>query len=152
PGARRCPRGDRAPARGRRDAPALSAAPTVPPLGLVAPAAGGDPVLRSPDRLPADGLLLVLTAEESSMPDPILEASALTKHFGALRAVHLSLTVEAGELRSLIGPTGPAMCFCSGSSLAGCGRAPGPCGSAAATSPAGRGSELPDSGSASNSR
>src|SRR4029450_1825818 len=30
--------------------------------------------------------------------------SALTKHFGALRAVHLSLAVEAGELRCLIGP------------------------------------------------
>jgi branched-chain amino acid transport system ATP-binding protein len=40
------------------------------------------------------------------MPGPILEASALTKHFGALRAVHLSLAVDAGELRCLIGPNG----------------------------------------------
>jgi branched-chain amino acid transport system ATP-binding protein len=40
------------------------------------------------------------------MPEPILEVSALTKHFGGLRAVHLNLTVEAGELRCLIGPNG----------------------------------------------
>ena len=40
------------------------------------------------------------------MPEPILEVSALTKHFGGLRAVHLSLAVEAGELRCLIGPNG----------------------------------------------
>ena len=40
------------------------------------------------------------------MPGPILEVSALTKYFGALRAVHLSLTVDAGELRCLIGPNG----------------------------------------------
>src|SRR5216684_6761144 len=40
------------------------------------------------------------------MPEPILEVRALTKHFGGLRAVHLSLAVEAGELRCLIGPNG----------------------------------------------
>jgi len=40
------------------------------------------------------------------MPEPILEVSALTKHFGGLRAVHLDLTVDAGELRCLIGPNG----------------------------------------------
>ena len=40
------------------------------------------------------------------MPDPILEVSALTKHFGGLRAVHLNLAVDAGELRCLIGPNG----------------------------------------------
>jgi len=40
------------------------------------------------------------------MPEPILEVSALTKHFGGLRAVHLSLAVDAGELRCLIGPNG----------------------------------------------
>jgi len=40
------------------------------------------------------------------MPEPILEVRALTKHFGGLRAVHLSLAVDAGELRCLIGPNG----------------------------------------------
>jgi urea transport system ATP-binding protein len=40
------------------------------------------------------------------MPEPILEVSALTKHFGGLRAVHLNLSVEVGELRCLIGPNG----------------------------------------------
>jgi ABC-type uncharacterized transport system ATPase subunit len=40
------------------------------------------------------------------MPEPILEVTALTKHFGGLRAVHLDLTVGAGELRCLIGPNG----------------------------------------------
>ena len=40
------------------------------------------------------------------MPEPILEVNALTKHFGGLRAVHLSLAVDAGELRCLIGPNG----------------------------------------------
>ena len=40
------------------------------------------------------------------MAEPILEVSALTKYFGALRAVHLSLTIVAGELRCLIGPNG----------------------------------------------
>jgi len=40
------------------------------------------------------------------MSKPILEVSALTKHFGGLRAVHLNLTVDAGELRCLIGPNG----------------------------------------------
>ena len=40
------------------------------------------------------------------MPEPILEVSALTKHFGGLRAVHLNLTVDVGELRCLIGPNG----------------------------------------------
>ncbi len=40
------------------------------------------------------------------MPEPILEARALTKHFGGLRAVHLDLAVEEGELRCLIGPNG----------------------------------------------
>src|SRR5216683_1772342 len=40
------------------------------------------------------------------MAEPILEVSALTKHFGGLRAVHLSLAVDAGELRCLIGPNG----------------------------------------------
>src|SRR4030095_48338 len=40
------------------------------------------------------------------MPEPILEARALTKHFGALRAVHLSLAIEPGELRCIIAPNG----------------------------------------------
>jgi branched-chain amino acid transport system ATP-binding protein len=40
------------------------------------------------------------------MSERILEVTALTKHFGGLRAVHLDLTVEAGELRCLIGPNG----------------------------------------------
>lgn len=40
------------------------------------------------------------------MPEPILEARALTKYFGALRAVHLNLAIEPGELRCLIGPNG----------------------------------------------
>jgi urea transport system ATP-binding protein len=40
------------------------------------------------------------------MAEPILEVRALTKHFGGLRAVHLDLTVDAGELRCLIGPNG----------------------------------------------
>src|SRR5262249_37337378 len=100
------PRGNRAPARGRRDAPALPAAQAVSPLGVVAPAARRSRILRAPDRLPADGLLLVLTAEESNMAEPILEAGALRKHFGALRAVHLSLAIEGGELRCLSGPNG----------------------------------------------
>jgi ABC-type uncharacterized transport system ATPase subunit len=38
--------------------------------------------------------------------EAILEVRALTKHFGGLRAVHLDLTVNAGELRCLIGPNG----------------------------------------------
>ena len=40
------------------------------------------------------------------MPERILEVAALTKHFGGLRAVHLDLTIDAGELRCLIGPNG----------------------------------------------
>jgi len=40
------------------------------------------------------------------MPERILEVASLTKHFGGLRAVHLDLTVDAGELRCLIGPNG----------------------------------------------
>jgi ABC-type uncharacterized transport system ATPase subunit len=40
------------------------------------------------------------------MPAPILEVVSLTKHFGGLRAVHLDLTVDEGELRCLIGPNG----------------------------------------------
>jgi ABC-type uncharacterized transport system ATPase subunit len=38
------------------------------------------------------------------MPERIMEVAALTKHFGGLRAVHLDLTIDAGELRCLIGP------------------------------------------------
>jgi ABC-type uncharacterized transport system ATPase subunit len=38
--------------------------------------------------------------------ESILQTVALTKHFGGLRAVHLDLAVEAGELRCLIGPNG----------------------------------------------
>ena len=41
-----------------------------------------------------------------AMADPILEVQRLTKHFGGLRAVHLDLTIEPGELRCLIGPNG----------------------------------------------
>jgi branched-chain amino acid transport system ATP-binding protein len=40
------------------------------------------------------------------MAEPILEVKALTKRFGGLRAVHLDLVVDAGELRCLIGPNG----------------------------------------------
>ena len=40
------------------------------------------------------------------MAEPILEVKSLTKHFGGLRAVHLDLSVDAGELRCLIGPNG----------------------------------------------
>ncbi len=40
------------------------------------------------------------------MSEPILRAEALTKHFGGLRAVHLNLAIEEGELRCLIGPNG----------------------------------------------
>jgi branched-chain amino acid transport system ATP-binding protein len=40
------------------------------------------------------------------MAEPILEVASLTKHFGGLRAVHLDLAVDAGELRCLIGPNG----------------------------------------------
>jgi urea ABC transporter ATP-binding protein UrtD len=40
------------------------------------------------------------------MPEAILEVNALTKHFGGLRAVHLNLVVDPGELRCLIGPNG----------------------------------------------
>jgi len=40
------------------------------------------------------------------MADPILTAQGLTKYFGGVRAVHLDLTVEEGELRCLIGPNG----------------------------------------------
>jgi branched-chain amino acid transport system ATP-binding protein len=45
-------------------------------------------------------------AEPPGGDAPILEVRALTKHFGGLRAVHLDLTVNAGELRCLIGPNG----------------------------------------------
>ena len=38
--------------------------------------------------------------------EPMLEVTGLTKHFGGLRAVHLDLSVNAGELRCLIGPNG----------------------------------------------
>jgi branched-chain amino acid transport system ATP-binding protein len=40
------------------------------------------------------------------LPEPILRAETLTKQFGGLRAVHLDLAVEEGELRCLIGPNG----------------------------------------------
>ncbi len=40
------------------------------------------------------------------MSEPILRAEAVTRHFGGLRAVHLNLAVEEGELRCLIGPNG----------------------------------------------
>src|SRR5260370_8510516 len=40
------------------------------------------------------------------MPEPILEVKGLTMQFGGLSAVHLSLAVDAGELRCLIGPNG----------------------------------------------
>ncbi len=73
------------------------------------------------------------------MPEPILEAASLTKHFGALRAVHLDLTVEAGELRCLIGPNGAGKStffrMLSGADAPELWRRSG---SAAVTSPAGR--------------
>ncbi len=40
------------------------------------------------------------------MDDGILKVEGLTKDFGGLRAVHLDLQVEKGELRCLIGPNG----------------------------------------------
>ena len=40
------------------------------------------------------------------MPEPILRVAGLTKYFGGLRAVHLNLAIEEGELRCLIGPNG----------------------------------------------
>ncbi|MGH7279201.1 MAG: ATP-binding cassette domain-containing protein [Candidatus Rokuibacteriota bacterium] len=40
------------------------------------------------------------------MADPILTVEGLTKYFGGVRAVHLDLAVEEGELRCLIGPNG----------------------------------------------
>lgn len=40
------------------------------------------------------------------MADPILSVEGLTKYFGGVRAVHLNLAVEEGELRCLIGPNG----------------------------------------------
>jgi ABC-type uncharacterized transport system ATPase subunit len=40
------------------------------------------------------------------MAEAILSADGLTKHFGGLRALHLSLSVEERELRCLIGPNG----------------------------------------------
>ncbi len=41
------------------------------------------------------------------MPDTILEARELAKHFGGLRAVDgVSLQVAAGSLHSIIGPNG----------------------------------------------
>jgi urea transport system ATP-binding protein len=45
-------------------------------------------------------------SERGRRPGAILEVASLTKHFGGLRAVHLDLRVEAGELRCLIGPNG----------------------------------------------
>ena len=44
--------------------------------------------------------------EPAGTPEPILEVTGLTKYFGGLRAVHLNLSVNAGELRCLIGPNG----------------------------------------------
>jgi branched-chain amino acid transport system ATP-binding protein len=38
--------------------------------------------------------------------EAILDVRGLTRHFGGLRAVHLDLAVEEGELRCLIGPNG----------------------------------------------
>jgi ABC-type uncharacterized transport system ATPase subunit len=40
------------------------------------------------------------------MAEPILRVDALTKYFGGVRAVHLNLSVNEGELRCLIGPNG----------------------------------------------
>lgn len=40
------------------------------------------------------------------MANGILRVEGLTKNFGGLRAVHLDLRVEEGELRCLIGPNG----------------------------------------------
>jgi ABC-type uncharacterized transport system ATPase subunit len=40
------------------------------------------------------------------MAETILRVEDLTKYFGGLRAVHLNLTVMAGELHCLIGPNG----------------------------------------------
>jgi branched-chain amino acid transport system ATP-binding protein len=40
------------------------------------------------------------------MSEPILKVDMLTKYFGGLRAVHLTLSIEEGELRCLIGPNG----------------------------------------------
>lgn len=40
------------------------------------------------------------------MPGPLLKVEALTKHFGGLRAVHIDLAIDEGELRCLIGPNG----------------------------------------------
>jgi urea transport system ATP-binding protein len=40
------------------------------------------------------------------MGAPILTVEALTRYFGGVRAVHLDLVVEEGELRCLIGPNG----------------------------------------------
>lgn len=40
------------------------------------------------------------------MSEPILKTNMLTKYFGGLRAVHLNLSIEEGELRCLIGPNG----------------------------------------------
>jgi branched-chain amino acid transport system ATP-binding protein len=40
------------------------------------------------------------------MTEPILRVEALTKYFGGLRAVHIDLAIEEGELRCLIGPNG----------------------------------------------
>jgi ABC-type uncharacterized transport system ATPase subunit len=40
------------------------------------------------------------------MAEPILVVEGLTKYFGGLRALHLHLTVDDGELRCLIGPNG----------------------------------------------
>ena len=45
-------------------------------------------------------------SEPGRAAEPILEVTALTKHFGGLRAVHLDLSVDAGELRCVIGPNG----------------------------------------------
>ena len=45
-------------------------------------------------------------SEPGRVAEPILEVIGLTKHFGGLRAVHLDLTVNAGELRCVIGPNG----------------------------------------------
>ena len=39
----------------------------------------------------------------------LLEVENVTRHFGSLVAVDgVSMTVEAGELRAVIGPTAPA--------------------------------------------
>src|SRR5207237_10604489 len=80
----------------RRSPPAaVPAAQASRSLGMVDRPPRRHFLFRAPHRVPAGRSVSVLS-EPGRAAEPILEVTALTKHFGGLRAVHLDLSVDAG--------------------------------------------------------